>query len=165
MRDPYVMHRYGGRLNTSQSDLGDIFAVNPIRRSLVAIAASLALIVLPLVLLRGDAALAVELVTGWFGFTGLVMCTPILIWSLLEEGWRILQRRLWPTIEELDLSPRARNLLRRHGFVTIASVEDTPDTSLLLLSNMDARAVQEIRRSVNLWRYRRWQERGFQGVE
>ncbi len=49
--------------------------------------------------------------------------------------------------------------------MTIASVEETPDTSLLLLSNMDNRTVQEIRRSVNLWRYRRWQERGFQGAQ
>jgi hypothetical protein len=115
--------------------------------------------------LRGDAQMAVEIVAGWFGLTGLIICTPILLWSLAEEGWRILERRLWPTIEDLELSPRAYNLLRRHGFVTIASVERTSDTSLLLLSNMDGRALHEIRRGVNLWRYRRWQERGFQGAE
>jgi hypothetical protein len=153
------------RLTSGQSDLGDVFAVNPIRRSFVVILICAAMIGLPLIILRGEVELAVELMTGWFGFTGLIMCTPILIWSLLEEGWHLLQRRLWPTIEQLDLSPRAYNLLRRHGFVTIASVEGTPDTSLLLLSNMDSRTVQEIRRSVNLWRYRRWQERGFQGAQ
>jgi hypothetical protein len=159
------MHRYGLRLSRGHSDLGDIFAVNPIRRSFVAVLASAALIGLPFLLLQGEAQLAVAMVTSWFGFTGLLLCTPILIWSLIEEGWHILQRRLWPTIELLDLSPRAYNLLRRHGYVTIVSVERTPDTSLLLLSNMDGRAVQEIRRSINLWRYRRWQERGFQGAE
>jgi hypothetical protein len=165
VRDPYTLHRQAMRLSPGQSDLGDIFAVNPIRRSFVVILICAALIGLPFLILQGEVQMAVELVTGWFGFTGLIMCTPILIWSLLEEGWHLLQRRLWPTIEQLDLTPHAYNLLRRHGYVTIASVEQTPDTSLLLLSNMDSRAVQEIRRSVNLWRYRRWQERGFQGAE
>ena len=84
-----------------------------------------------------------------------------MIWSLLEEVWQWCQRRIWPTIDQLDLSPRARNLLRRHGFVTIASVEQTPDPTLLLLSNMDTRTLHEIRRGVNLWHYRHWQERGF----
>ncbi len=105
--------------------------------------------------------MTVELVTGWFGLTGLVICTPIFLISLAEEGWHMLERRIWPTIDQLDLSPRAHNLLRRHGFVTIASVERTSDPSLLLLSNMDARALQEIRRGISLWRYRRWQEGGF----
>ena len=160
-----MLHRQGMRLAPGQSDLGDIFAINPIRRSFTVLLVCAAMIGLPLLVLRGEVQMAVELVTGWFGFTGLIMCTPILIWSLLEEGWRLLQRRLWPTIEQLDLTPRAYNLLRRHGFVTIASVEETPDSSLLLMSNMDNRTVQEIRRSVNLWRYRRWQERGFQGAQ
>jgi hypothetical protein len=48
--------------------------------------------------------------------------------------------------------------------VTIASVEEAPDAALLLLSNMDARALREIRRAISLWRYRRWQERGFHGA-
>lgn len=165
VRDSYSMYRQGLRLSPGHSDLGDIFAINPIRRSCTVILVCAAMIALPLLILRGDVQMAVELVTGWFGFTGLIMCTPILLWSLLEEGWHLLQRRLWPTIEQLDLTPRAYNLLRRHGFVTIASVEETPDSSLLLLSNMDSRAVQEIRRSVSLWRYRRWQERGFQGAQ
>lgn len=159
------MHRNGMRLSSGHSDLGDIFAVNPIRRSFAVILTCAALIGLPLLLLQGEVEMAVELVTGWFGFTGLLLCTPILIWSLLEEGWHLLQRRLWPTIELLDLSPRAYNILRRHGYVTIVSVEQTSDASLLLLANMDGRAVHEIRRSINLWRYRRWQERGFQGAE
>lgn len=165
VRDPHPLFRYGMRPPSGNSDLSDIFAVNPIRRASLVIVICLSLISFPFLLLHGAVQMAVSLVTGWFGFTGLLLCTPILLWSLCEEGWRLVQRRLWPTIEQLDLSPRAYNLLRRHGFVTIGSVEATPDTSLLLLSNMDSRAVQEIRRSINLWRYRRWQERGFQGVE
>lgn len=163
MRDLYVMQRYQLRTTTGYSDVGSLFAINPIRRSLVAILVSLALIVAPAALLEGDTQVIVMLVTAWFGITGLVMCVPILLWCLAEEAWGRLQRRLWPTIDRLeDLSPRARNLLRRHGFVTIASIEHAPDTTLLLLSNMDSRALQEIRRSINLWHYRRWQEGGFQ---
>ena len=165
MRDQYLTQRYGMRSSSTGSDLGDLFAINPIRRSFGTIVVCLLLIGLPLLLLQGDAQMAVEIVAGWFGLTGLIICTPILLWSLGEEGWRLLERRLWPTIEDLELSPRAYNLLRRHGFVTIASVDRATDTSLLLLSNMDNRALQEIRRGVSLWRYRRWQERGFQGAE
>ncbi len=165
VRDQYLAQRYGIRPSSTHSDLGDLFAINPIWRSFGTIIFCLLLIGLPLLLLRGDAQMAVEIVSGWFGLTGLIICTPILLWSLAEEGWRLLERRLWPTIEDLELSSRAYNLLRRHGFVTIASVERTTDTSLLLLSNMDSRALQEIRRGVSLWRYRRWQERGFQGAE
>jgi hypothetical protein len=36
-----------------------------------------------------------------------------------------------------------------------------PDAMLLLLSNMDARGVHEIRRAIAVWKYRRWQEKGF----
>lgn len=164
MNNRYLAQRYGGRYPSSHSDLGDLFSINPIRRSLGAIVVCALLIALPLVTLRGEAQLAVEIVAGWLGLTGLIICTPIFLWSLGEEGWRMLERRIWPTIEELDLSPRAHNLLRRHGFVTIASVERTTDTSLLLLSNMDSRVVQEIRRGVSIWRYQRWQERGFRGA-
>jgi hypothetical protein len=164
VRDPYLAQRYGGRLTSSHSDLGDLFAINPIRRSFGTIVVCLLMIALPLLTLQGEARMAVEIVTGWFGLTGLIICTPIFLWSLGEEGWRLLERRLWPTIEELELTPRAHNLLRRHGFVTIASVERAPDTTLLLLSNMDTRALHEIRRGVGLWRYRRWQERGFRGA-
>jgi hypothetical protein len=161
VRDPYLSHRYGMRVSGGQSDLGDLFAVNPIRRSAAVIAISLIGVIAPLWLLHGDAQTAVLLITGWLGSTGVVLCTPILIWSLLEEAWLRCQRRLWPTVDQLDLSPRAHNLLRRHGFVTITSVEQTPDQALLLLSNMDGRTLHEIRRGVSLWHYRRWQERGF----
>ena len=161
VHDRYLARRYGAGYGSSRSDLGDLFAINPIRRSFGAIVVCALLIVLPLLTLQGEVRMAVEIVTGWFGLTGLIICLPVFLWSVAEEGWRLLERRLWPTIEELDLSPRAHNLLRRHGYVTIVSVERTSDTSLLLLSNMDNRALHEIRRGISLWRYRRWQERGF----
>jgi len=142
----------------------DLFSINPIRRSVGAIAVCVALIVLPLFVLHGDTQQAVGLLTSWIGLTGLILCIPVLIISLLEEGWQRLQRRIWPTVDQLDLPLRHHNLLRRHGFVTIASVEEAPDAALILLSNMDARALREIRRAISLWRYRRWQERGFRGA-
>jgi hypothetical protein len=161
VKDPYVLYRQGMRVGTGHSDLGDLFSVNPIRRSLTVVLVSILLIAFPAMFLHGPAQAATMIVAVWFGCTGIILCTPILIWSLVEEAWNRCQRRIWPTIDQLDLSPRAHNLLRRHGFVTIASVEQTPDTTLLLLSNMDQRALQEIRRSTSLWNYRRWQERGF----
>jgi DNA-directed RNA polymerase alpha subunit len=66
-----------------------------------------------------------------------------------------------PTIELLELPPRVEHVLSRHGYETIESVDQTPDDGLLLLSNMDARSVREIRRAITLWKYRRWQENGF----
>ena len=161
MKDHNVMYRHGLRVGTGHSDLGDLFSVNPIRRSLGVIVASIVMMLLPPMFLAGPAQAAALVLALWFGCTGLILCIPILIWSVIEEVWRHCQRRLWPTVEQLDLSPRAHNLLRRHGFVTITSVEQTPDTTMLLLSNMDHRALHEIRRSISLWRYRRWQERGF----
>lgn len=163
VRDFPASRHYGLRtaITHGHSDLGYLFAVNPIRRALAVILVSLGLIGGPLLLPPGDARTVLLLFGVWFGVTGVVMCLPILLWCSIEEAWAWLQRRLWPTVESLDLSPRARNLLRRHGFVTIASVERMPDASLLLLSNMDRRALREIRRSISLWRYRRWQEGGF----
>ena len=160
MKDRYALTRYNGRAR-GYSDLNDLFAINPIRRSLGTIVASLVLISAPLALPNGEFRTLFLLIAVWFGATSIVMCTPILIWCSAEEAWRWLQRQLWPTIDQLDLSPRAHNLLRRHGYVTIASVERTPDSTLLLLSNMDSRTVHEIRRRISIWRYLRWQETGF----
>ncbi len=139
----------------------DIFAVNPLRRSAWIVGVSWALILGPAWLLDGDAQSVMLIAFGWLAMTGIVMVTPILIWCLVEEGVKAVRRRRDPTTELLDLSPRAVNLLRRHGFETIAQVERTPDSTLALLSNMDASAIREIRRAVSIWRYQRWQERGF----
>jgi hypothetical protein len=145
----------------SYSSANDLFAINPLRRSAWIVVVSWALVLVPYFLLAGELQAIVLVGTGWIAATGIIMCTPILIWCIIEEAVKLVRRRINPPIEELNLSARAYNLLRRHGFETISSVDTAPDTSMLLLSNMDARALNEIRRSISLWRYRRWQERGF----
>lgn len=142
-------------------DCNDIFAVNPLRRSFYVVSVSWLMVLLPLVFLEGDLQALVLIAGGWIAATGIIMCTPILIWCLVEELWKFIKRRVTPSIDLLDLSPRAYNLLRRHGLMSIAMIEATPDSSLMMLSNMDTRAIREIRRAISIWRYRRWQERGF----
>ena len=148
-------------LRSAGGDCNDIFAVNPLRRSAWVVGVSWLLLLGPIFFLEGELQALVLIAAGWVAATGIIMCTPILIWCLVEEAWKLVRRRISPPIESLDLTPRAYNLLRRHGFESIASVEATPDSSLMLLSNMDARAVREIRRAISIWRYQRWQERGF----
>jgi hypothetical protein len=150
---------------SSASDYNDLFAVNPLRRSFCVVAASWASILVPAYLMEGELRSLILIGTGWLAATGIIMCTPILIWCLIEELVKLIRRRITPPIEVLDLSPRAYNLLRRHGFESIDSVDRTADSSLMLLSNMDARALHEIRRAINIWKYRRWQERGFPANE
>ena len=163
-RDPRASRHSTSYQLGRQDGGGDLFSINPIRRSAGASAVCAASLALPLLVLHGDTQQTVGLLTSWIGLTGLILCIPVLILSLLEEGWQRLQSRIWPTVDQLDLTPRLHSLLRRHGFVTIASVEEAPDAALVLLPNTDARAVHEIRRAISLWRYRRWQERGFRGA-
>jgi len=139
---------------------GDPFSVNPMRRSFAVVAVSGALVVGPL-LIGGAVAELVLLAVGWLAATGLVFGVPILLWSLVDEGWRWLQRRRFPTVHQLDLSPRVRHILLRHGYEAVDAVDRASDATLLLLSNMDQRGLREVRRAVSLWRYHRWQERGF----
>jgi hypothetical protein len=141
-------------------DSPDPFAINPIRRSFGLVSVC-SLIVFGPILIDGDFAMSVMVSVGWLAVTGLVMGVPILIWSLAEEGWRLLQRRIHPTVEQLDLSPRVVPVLVRHGFEAIDDVDQASDATLLILSNMDARGLHEVRRAISLWKYRRWQEQGF----
>jgi hypothetical protein len=145
----------------SSGDANDIFAVNPLRRSAWIMSSCWAMLLVPAFLLRGELKALVLISAGWIAATGIIMVTPIFIWCLIEEAVKLVRRRIDPPIELLDLSPRAYNLLRRHGFETISRVDATADSSLMLLSNMDARALHEIRRAISIWRYQRWQERGF----
>ena len=141
-------------------ELPDPFAVNPIRRACGLVAVSALLVFGPI--LAGDPIATVAMLSiGWIAVTGLVMGIPILLLSLGEEGWRRLRRRRQPSVEQLALSPRVAHVLLRHGYDSIAQVERAPDAALLLLSNMDARGLREVRRAISLWRYRRWQEGGF----
>ena len=158
---------YGGALDprTSYGSYNDIFAVNPLRRSFGIVATSWLLLLGPAFLLDGELRSLILIASGWLAATGIIICTPILIWCLVEEAVRVIKRRVTPPIAELNLSQRAHNLLRRHGFETIADVDRTSDASLMLLSNMDGRALREIRRAVSIWKYQRWQSRGFPADE
>jgi hypothetical protein len=139
---------------------GDPFAVNPIRRSFAVVAVTSTILLSGLVL-GDDATMVVMVSVGWVAISALLLTFPILVWSLAEEGIRRLRRRVSPPVEELGLSARVEHVLRRHGYESIRQVDETDDEALLMLSNMDRRAVREIRRAVSLWRYRRWQAAGF----
>ncbi len=143
------------------SQLNDPFAVDPIRRSATVVVMSLAILIIPF-LISDDFGAGVMISVGWLAATGVIFCGPILVWSLIEEGIRAIRRRLHPPIEELtQLSARVIHNLQRHGYTTIREIDQESDTTLVLLSNMEARDVQLIRRAINLWKYARWQEQGF----
>lgn len=164
VRDVRQFHQYS-RYTGYGGASDDIFAVNPVRRSFFISAGSWAMLIVPATLLNGEAQALLLIGFGWLAAAGIVFVTPIFFWLLAEIGWRAIQRRRHPMIDELDLSPRAYGMLKRYGYETIESVDRTHDTSFLLLSNMDARTVHEIRRAVNIWKYQRWQERGFPAGE
>jgi len=138
----------------------DPFAVNPIRRSAVLVAGGGAAFFGPLAA-GGEAGAAVLLIGGWLGLLGLAIGLPVLGLSLVEWGCLAVHRRLRPGVEELAISPRLRHVLTRHGYDTILAVDRAPDAALLLLSNLTARDLRELRRAVSLWQYQRWQEQGF----
>ena len=142
------------------SEVPDPFAVNPIRRSFGLVLVCGIVVFGPLAV-GGSFAMSVMVSVGWLAVTGLVIGTPILLWSLAEEGIVLLRRRLRPGVDLLDLSPRVVHILTRHGYEEIEAVDRASDTTLLLLSNMDPRGLREIRRAINLWKYRRWQDQGF----
>jgi hypothetical protein len=144
----------------SSAEIVDPFAVNPIRRSFALVVICASLVFGPF-LIGGQFAVSLLLGVGWISVTGLIFGIPILIWSLIEEAVRIVRRQVSPGVDQLDLSPRLRHVLTRYGYTTIASVDQASDVTLLLLSNLDERGLHEIRRSVSLWKYRRWQEAGF----
>lgn len=144
----------------------DPFQRNPIRRS-AATVVGCALVVVGPFLIDGAAAQAVMLSVGWIALAGLIFATPVLVWCVIEWTARAIRRRFSPGVDQLRLSPRLLHILQRHGFDTIADIERASDVTLLLLSNSTARDVHELRRAVSLWKYRRWQEKGFPatGVE
>lgn len=150
----------GCRNNTGTGSLADPFAVNPIRRSFTLVLSCALIIVAPW-LVSEAAATTVMLSVGWLAVTGLVMGIPVFIWSLAEAAIGIVRARIRPSVDQLDISQRLIHVLQRHGYDTIESVEVSPDAALMLLSNMDSRGVREIRRAIAVWRYRRWQEKGF----
>lgn len=153
----------GFRNNPGTGSLADPFAVNPIRRSFALVAGCLIAIIVPWLI--SDAAMTAAMLSiTWLAITGLVFGIPVLVWSLFAAAFKHLRAQLQPSIDELDLSPRIKHLLMRHGYDTIDGLEIETDAALLMLSNLDKRGVQEIRRAVTLWKYRRWQDQGFPSV-
>lgn len=142
------------------SHLDDPFAINPIRRSATIVVLSAVTLFGPF-MISPDVGEGMMLSVGGLAATGIIFCVPILIWSVVEEIVRIAQRRMYPPVDVLDLHARIVHNLQRHGYATVRSVDQEGDTSLLLLSNMEASDVREIRRAINLWKYARWQAQGF----
>ena len=140
--------------------MGDPFAVNPIRRSFAVVLCCIAVLGVG-VALGGAATRLIMVSVGWLAISALVLTFPILIWCLIEEAVRRIRRKVSPHIDELGLSARVEHVLLRHGYETIRQTHETDDETLMMLSNMDARAIREIRREINLWQYRRWQAAGF----
>jgi RNA polymerase alpha subunit len=142
------------------STLADPFAVNPIRRSLVICLASAGVIFLPW-LINEQLGTTMMMTLGWLAITGLVFGVPVLLISLMEFALETVRSRLYPPVEHLGLSPRVLHILRRHGYATIEDVRRASDAVLLSLSNMDDRALREIRKQLSLRQYREWQDAGF----
>jgi hypothetical protein len=142
----------------------DPFATDPIRRSFIAVVGSLCVLIVPWIFGRqfGETAL---LTIGWLALTIFILSLPVLFWGLGEAAVALLLHRCHPTVDQLSLSPRVLHILERHGFSTIDMVEHAPDQALLMLSNMDQRGVQEVRRAIAIWKYRRWQDRGFPAIQ
>ena len=159
-RHGYRSSHRGHRRPLPSSSLEDPFAVNPVRRSFAVVACSALILGLGFGL-GGWAAMLIMVSVGWLALTALILTLPILVWSLAEEGVRQLRRRLSPSVQQLGLSPRVEHVLLRHGYESIRQTHEADDETLLLLSNMDARGLREIRREINLWQYRRWQAAGF----
>lgn len=139
----------------------DPFAVNPVRRSLAVFVVCAMGFLVPMTLFPSDLEATTMVLFGWLAAVGMILALPIFLMSFAELAWKEIGRRIHPSVDLLDISPRVRNLLSRYGFRDIDSVERTPDVVFLMLSNFDSRALHELRRATNLWRYRRWQEAGF----
>ena len=147
-------------LMTHSHGVGDPFAENPIRRSLTVVVIAVAVLGVA-ALAGGSVAGLIMLSVGWLAITALIFGLPVLGWSLIEEGVAAINRRLSPTIDILDISPRIVSILRRYGYETVDQVARTDDAALLEMSNLGLAGLQELRRAISLWRYRRWQEAGF----
>lgn len=148
------------RQSPGGGSFADPFATNPIRRSFALVTLCAAVVFGPF-LVSPRFAETVMISVGWLAMSGLVIGVPILLWSVAEQIVARALRRHRPPVESLPLSPRLAHILRRHGFESVVSVDVVPDEALLMLSNMDWRGVREIRRAISVWKYRRWQERGF----
>jgi hypothetical protein len=157
---PHTSVRTAYRFGGESSHIADPFAENPVRRSATVVAACVATLTVPFQI-SDELGMAVILTVGIFAISGLIFVTPILIWSLIEAAVLALRRRVYPDVDQLDLSPRVVHILRRHGMSSVRDVERSSDAVLLSFSNLEVADVRALRRAIRLWHYRRWQERGF----
>lgn len=139
----------------------DPFAINPVRRSLIVFIVCAMGFIVPMTVFPPGLEATTMVLFGWMAAVGMVLALPVFLMSSAEWAWKEIDRRIHPSVDLLDVSPRVRNLLNRYGFRDIDNVDRTPDDVFLMLSNFDPKALHELRRAVNLWRYRRWQEAGF----
>ncbi len=117
--------------------------------------------ILPMALLPADLEALTMVLFGWLAAIGMVLTFPVVVMSLIEMAWSQVARRLYPSSDLLDLSPRVRNLLNRYGYRTIDRIDRTSDDAFLMLTNFDPKALRELRRAISVWKYRRWQDAGF----
>ena len=148
------------RTNPGTGHLADPFAENPIRRSFALVTFCCVVLFGPF-LVSASFGTLVMLSVGWIAASGFVLGLPVLLWSVGEYLVLAVRRRIRPTVDQLDISPRVAHILFRFGYEEIDLVDQASDSELMHLSNMDARALRELRRSIAVWKYRRWQERGF----
>jgi hypothetical protein len=151
---------FRSRVAMQSNQLHDPFGVNPIRRSLIAGSASLALIITPF-LVSEEAGATVMLSVGWLAMAVIVFCIPVFLWSVGEAIVRIVSSHIHPPVTELDLPVRIIHILQRHGVRTVRAAERMDPVAFHLMSNMTPRDVAAVARAISLWRYRRWQEAGF----
>lgn len=151
---------FRSRVAMQSNQLHDPFSVNPVRRSLGAALASLALIVLPFMISERVGA-TVMLSVGWLALAVLVFSIPILVWTSCEQAIRSVTHRVHPPVSELDLPERVIHNLQRHGVSTIRAAERLDPAAFHLMANMAPRDADAVRRALSLWRYRRWQDAGF----
>lgn len=151
---------FRSRVTLQSNQFHDPFGVNPIRRSVVAGLASLALITAPF-LISEEVGATFMLSIGWLALAVLVFCIPIFLCSLGEAIVRAVTNRIYPPVSELDLPERVISILERHGVRTVRAAEQLDPAAFHLMANMTPRDADAVIRAINLWRYRRWQEAGF----
>ena len=91
----------------------------------------------------------------------LLIATPVLLWTSVEQLVRWHRRCTSPPLSELDLSVRLANILRNAGYETIRDVERLDTADLMSLRRVEPQEAAQFVRALALYRYRRWQESGF----
>jgi hypothetical protein len=108
-----------------------------------------------------EAGATMMLAVGWMALAALVFSIPILLWSVAEVLVHAVTARMHPPVSELELPERVIHILQRHGVRTIRAAERLDPAALHLMANMAPRDADAVKRAINLWHYRRWQEAGF----